>query len=77
MTYTPHAQIARTENIYGRLEQPKPPELEVIETYRETYRQAFGVYPAGTHYIDGLDLLVVLRRPGGRPGDPSKQAEGA
>ena len=35
--------------------QPTPEQLVVIEEYREKYLQAFGVYPAGSHYLDALD----------------------
>lgn len=75
MAYTPHAQIAKTETFYGRLTQPTPKELVVIEAYRERYREAFAEYPAGTHWIDGLGELVVLRRPGGLPGGATEEAE--
>ena len=65
--YTPHAQIARNETLYGRLTQPTPAELVVIDAYRATYLQAFGVQPAGTHWVDGLQVMVLLRRDGGLP----------
>jgi len=66
--YTPHAQIAKTENFYGQLHQPTQGQLIVIDAYRERCREAFGEWPAGTHWIDELKELVVLRRPGGLPG---------
>lgn len=65
--YTPHAQLVTTEMMVGRLAQPSPEELEKIEAYRAAYQVAFGREPAGTHWVDGLDKLVLLRRAGGLP----------
>ena len=65
MTYTAHAQIVVGESVYGRYRDPTPGELEVIESYRARYLSEFGVYPAGTHWVDGVDALVNLLRPGG------------
>jgi hypothetical protein len=45
----------------------------VIEAYRATYLQAFGVEPAGTHWIDGVRSLVSLLREGGIPGPPDEE----
>lgn len=66
--YTPHAQIVETEEIHGTLRQPTPEELTVIEEYRNLYRERFDEYPAGTHWVDTLRTMVLLRRPGGLPG---------
>jgi hypothetical protein len=66
-TYTPHAQLIENEEWFGRWKEPTPEQLVVIEAYREKYLQAFGVYPAWTHYIDALDRFVSLLRPGGIP----------
>jgi hypothetical protein len=71
--YTPHAQIADSETMYGRLHQPTAEQLLRIEAYREAYEKVFGAEPAGTHWIDTLGELVMLRRHGGLPAfDPSK-----
>ena len=66
-TYTPHAQLITDEQWLGRRSQPTPEQLVVVEDYREKYLQAFGVYPAGSHYLDALDAFVALLRPGGLP----------
>ncbi len=63
--FTAHAQIVSTENVYGAYQEPTSEELEKIEAYREQYRQAFGEYPAGSHWIDSIKQLVSLLRPGG------------
>jgi hypothetical protein len=68
MVYTPHAQIAREERLIGRLVQPNPEELRLIEVYRTNYHAAFGVEPVGTHWLDSLGCMVLLRRAGGLPG---------
>ena len=67
MPYTPHAQLIESEQWLGRRKEPTPEQLTVIEEYRGKYLRTFGPYPAGTHYIDGLDLFVSLLRPGGIP----------
>jgi hypothetical protein len=56
-----------TENVYGRFRDPSEKELVVIEAYRETYLQAFGVEPAGSHWVDGVGALVSLLRTEGIP----------
>lgn len=63
--YTAHAQIVEEEHSYGSWKQPTEEQLKSIEAYREQYRQAFGVYPAGSHWIDDVRALVRLLRPGG------------
>jgi hypothetical protein len=68
MVYTPHAQIAKEETIYGRTLQPTPEQLVHIEAYRAAYQKAFGAEPAGTHWIDTVKELVLLRRAGGLSG---------
>lgn len=71
MAFTAYAQIATTETVYGRYREPTPEELKEIDAYRDAYLAAFGVYPAGTHWIDCVGALVNLLRPGGIPGgDP-------
>jgi hypothetical protein len=74
MAYTPHAQVVEGEEVYGRYRDPSEKELVVIEAYRATYLQAFGVEPAGTHWIDGVRSLVSLLREGGIPGPPDEEA---
>lgn len=64
MSFTAHAQVVDTEEVYGRYLEPTPGQLEIIEAYREKYRQAFEVYPAGSHWVDGVGLVSLLR-PGG------------
>ncbi|MEO7136610.1 MAG: hypothetical protein ABI037_02735 [Gemmatimonadales bacterium] len=54
-----------SEQVYGRFRDPTPEELAVIEDYREKYRAIYGIYPAGSHWIDGVGALVSLLRPGG------------
>jgi hypothetical protein len=68
MPYTAHAQVVEGEEVYGPYREPTAQELVVIEAYRATYLQAFGVEPAGTHWIDGVGSLVSLLREGGIPG---------
>lgn len=65
MTYTAHAQIVLTEQVYGQFREPTPSELVIIEQYREKYKRIFEVYPAGSHWVDGVGALVSLLRPGG------------
>lgn len=64
--YTSRAQVVDgEEKVYGRYREPTPDELEHIDYYREKYLATFGVYPAGTHWIDEVRALVNLLRPGG------------
>jgi hypothetical protein len=65
--YTAHAQIVEGESVYGRYRDPRIAEITLIEIYRERYRDAFEVYPAGTHWVDSVNALVNLLRPGGIP----------
>jgi hypothetical protein len=62
MAYTSYAQIATSEEVYGRYREPTVEELEIIKAYREKYRQAFGVLPLGTHWLDEIGALVNLLR---------------
>lgn len=63
--YTSQAQVIEDEQVAGHYREPAPEELEKIEAYREQYRQAFGNYPVGSHWIDSVRLYVSLVRPGG------------
>lgn len=62
--YTPHARIVVTETVEGRSREPAPAELEKLEEYRQTYYNAFGEYPAGTHFVDTLQKFAIFRRSG-------------
>jgi len=64
--YIGRAQIVvDDEKVYGRYRDPTPEELLLIDEYRERYQQAFGVEPAGSHWIDSVRALVSLLRAGG------------
>lgn len=65
MNYISRAQMCETDMVYGRFRDPTPEELVVIDEYREKYLAAFGVYPAGSHWVDGVHSLVNMVRPGG------------
>jgi hypothetical protein len=65
--YTAHAQIIDEERVEGQCHQPSPDELALIEEYRETYLKAYGLYPAGSHWVEAVGKMVLLRRPGGIP----------
>jgi hypothetical protein len=67
MPYAPHAQLLEKEQWLGRRREPTPEQLAVIEAYGEKYREAFGEWPAGTHWVDALGLFVSFLRPGGLP----------
>jgi hypothetical protein len=66
--YTPHARIIDEELVQGHAHEPTPEQLEKIEAYREAYLRMFDVYPAGSHWVDTVGRMVLLRRPGGLPG---------
>lgn len=72
--YTAHAQIIDEEKVQGMAHQPTPDQLGKIEQYRETYKKAYGVYPAGSHWVDTVGKMVLLRRPGGLPGWSAEKA---
>ncbi len=42
---------------------------------RERYREAFGDWPAETHWIDALGLFVSLLRPGGPATDARRRLD--
>jgi hypothetical protein len=63
--FTARAQIVLDEKVYGRFRDPTEEEMVVIDAYREKYKEVFGEYPAGTHWVDGVSALVSLLRPGG------------
>lgn len=62
--YTPHARIVEDEQIVGSSREPDADERFALEAYREKYREAFGEWPAGVHYVDTLKKLALFRRAG-------------
>lgn len=62
--YTPHARIVVEERVEGHSREPDPGELRALEEYREKYRQTFGEWPAGTHWVDTLQKFAIFRRSG-------------
>lgn len=59
-TRSRRAPVIADEKVTRRRRQPTPDQLRVIEAYRDSYGTAFGVEPAGLHWLERLQAFVLL-----------------